>query len=104
VLAEAVGIGIVGAWIGTVLGAVNQYLTASALSNVLSIDVVYQLTPLAARIRLRCLCFDTAGLGPPGCPGGPVEHRRRRFGRLVAVVRRADVGTGRFFENQTYPR
>ena len=41
VLAEAAGIGIVGAAIGVVFGAANQYLTAAALTNVLSIDVVY---------------------------------------------------------------
>jgi putative ABC transport system permease protein len=65
VLAEAAGIGIVGAWIGTVLGAVNQYLTASALSNVLSIDVVYRLSPLALVFACAAFVLTLLGSVPP---------------------------------------
>ena len=42
ILAEAAGLGVVGAVIGAAFGAANQYLSASALTHVLSIDVVYK--------------------------------------------------------------
>lgn len=65
VLAEAAGIGVVGAALGAVLGVVNQYLTAAALSNVLSIDVVYRPSPLA--MLFACAAFGLTLLGavPP---------------------------------------
>jgi putative ABC transport system permease protein len=65
VLAEAAGIGVVGAAIGAVLGAANQYLTASALTNVLSIDVVYR--PSLMALVFACAAFALTLLGaiPP---------------------------------------
>ena len=65
VLAEAAGIGIIGALIGAAFGAVNQYLTTSALTNVLSIDVVYAAS--AAAIVFACAAFALTLLGaiPP---------------------------------------
>jgi putative ABC transport system permease protein len=65
VLAEAAGMGIVGAAIGAAFGAVNQYLTTSALTNVLSIDVVYAASVLA--IVFACAAFALTLLGaiPP---------------------------------------
>jgi putative ABC transport system permease protein len=65
VLAEAAGIGIVGALIGAAFGAVNQYLTTSALTNVLSIDVVYSAS--VAAIVFACAAFALTLLGaiPP---------------------------------------
>jgi putative ABC transport system permease protein len=65
VLAEAAGIGIVGAAIGAVFGAANQYLTSWALTNVLSIDVVYRPSPLA--LVFACAAFSLTLLGaiPP---------------------------------------
>jgi putative ABC transport system permease protein len=61
VLAEAAGMGIVGAAIGAAFGAVNQYLTTSALTNVLSIDVVYAASVLA--IVFACAAFALTLLG-----------------------------------------
>jgi putative ABC transport system permease protein len=65
VLAEAAGIGIVGAVIGAAFGAVNEYLSTSALTNVLSIDVVY--APSALAIVFACAAFTLTLLGaiPP---------------------------------------
>ena len=65
VLAEAAGLGLVGAAIGAVFGTVNQYLSASALTNVLSIDVVFRPSVLA--FLFACGAFVLALLGaiPP---------------------------------------
>ena len=65
VLAEAAGIGVVGAAIGAVLGAANQYLTSAALTNVLSIDVVYR--PSLMALVFACAAFALTLLGaiPP---------------------------------------
>src|SRR6185295_14762701 len=45
VLAEAAGIGIVGGVLGLIIGVAIQYLVAIALTNVLSIDVAWQVSP-----------------------------------------------------------
>jgi putative ABC transport system permease protein len=65
VLAEAAGLGVVGAAIGAVFGTVNQYLSASALTNVLSIDVVFE--PSLVAFVFACGAFVLALLGaiPP---------------------------------------
>ncbi|HEX2399922.1 MAG TPA: FtsX-like permease family protein [Mycobacterium sp.] len=65
VLAEAAGIGVVGAAIGAGMGVANQYLTSSALTNVLSIDVEYRPSLLA--IVFACAAFGLTLLGaiPP---------------------------------------
>jgi putative ABC transport system permease protein len=80
VLAEAAGIGIVGAAIGVVFGAANQYLTAAALTNVLSIDVVY--APSLFAIVFACAAFALTLLGavPPA-----VRAARLNIVEAVAV-------------------
>ena len=65
VLAEAAGIGIVGAVIGVVLGAANQYLTSSALTNMLSIDVICQPSLLALIFACAAFCLTLLGAIPP---------------------------------------
>ncbi len=65
VLAEAAGIGIVGAAIGVVFGAANQYLTATALTNVLSIDVAYAPSPLAIVFASAAFGLTLLGAIPP---------------------------------------
>jgi putative ABC transport system permease protein len=65
VLAEAAGIGIIGAGIGTVLGLVNQFLTSSALTNVLSIDVVYESSMLALVFAFAAFALTLLGSIPP---------------------------------------
>jgi putative ABC transport system permease protein len=65
VLAEAAGIGIVGAAIGAAFGAVNQYLTTSALSSVLSIDVVYAASVLAVVFGCAAFALTLLGAIPP---------------------------------------
>jgi putative ABC transport system permease protein len=65
VLAEAAGIGIIGAAIGAAFGAANQYLTSSALTNVLSIDVVYSPSLLAIVFACGAFGLTLAGAVPP---------------------------------------
>jgi putative ABC transport system permease protein len=65
VLAEAAGIGTAGAAIGAAFGAVNQYLTTSALTNVLSIDVVYAASVLAAVFACAAFALTLLGAIPP---------------------------------------
>jgi putative ABC transport system permease protein len=65
ILAEAAGLGVVGAATGALIGAANQYLSASALTYVLNIEVVYALSPLA--LLFACAAFGLTLLGavPP---------------------------------------
>lgn len=65
ILAEAAGIGIVGAVLGLVLGAAIQYLTSVALTNVLSIDVAWQPNPSMIAIGLGALAICLLGSIPP---------------------------------------
>ena len=61
VLAEAAGLGVVGAAIGAVFGTANQYVSASALTNVLSIDVVF--VPSVQTLIFACAAFALTLLG-----------------------------------------
>lgn len=65
ILAEAAGLGLVGGVIGTGFGAANQYVSAFALSHVLSIDVVYK--PSLIALLFACAAFALTLLGaiPP---------------------------------------
>jgi putative ABC transport system permease protein len=65
ILTEAAGVGIVGGAIGVAFGAANQYLTTSALTRVLSIDVVYK--PSLMALIFACAAFALTLLGaiPP---------------------------------------
>lgn len=65
ILAEAAGIGIVGAALGLVLGAAIQYLTSIALTNVLSIDVAWQPRPSMIAIGVCALAICLLGSIPP---------------------------------------
>ncbi len=65
VLAEAAGLGLVGAAIGAVFGTVNQYLSASALTNVLSIDVTFQPSLLAFGFAGGAFALALVGAVPP---------------------------------------
>jgi putative ABC transport system permease protein len=65
VLAEAAGLGVVGAAIGAVFGTVNQYLSASALTSVLSIDVMFKPSPLAFLFACGALVLALLGAIPP---------------------------------------
>ncbi len=65
VLAEAAGLGVVGAAIGAVFGMVNQYLSASALTHVLSIDVVYRPSLLAFVFACGAFILTLLGAIPP---------------------------------------
>ena len=65
ILAEAAGIGIVGAALGLVLGAAIQYLTSIALTNVLSIDVAWAPSPSMIGIGLAALAICLLGSVPP---------------------------------------
>ncbi|MEV0293093.1 FtsX-like permease family protein [Nocardia sp. NPDC050710] len=56
VLAEAAGIGFVGAAIGLVIGAAVQYLATVAIGHAMTIDIVYEPGPLL-------LIYGTAALG-----------------------------------------
>jgi putative ABC transport system permease protein len=65
ILAEAAGLGVVGAVTGALVGAANQYLSSYALTNVLSIDVIY--TPSVLALVFACAAFGLTLLGavPP---------------------------------------
>jgi putative ABC transport system permease protein len=65
ILAEAAGIGIVGGLLGLVIGAVIQYLTSVALTNVLSIDVAWQPSASMIFIGLGALAICLLGSVPP---------------------------------------
>jgi putative ABC transport system permease protein len=80
ILAEAAGLGVVGAVTGALVGAANQYLSAYALTNVLSIDVVY--APSLLAILFACAAFGLTLLGaiPPA-----VRAARLNIVEAVAV-------------------
>ena len=65
ILAEGAGVGVVGGAIGAALGAANQYLSTSALTHVLSVDVVYK--PSLMVLLFACAAFALTLLGaiPP---------------------------------------
>jgi len=65
VLAEAAGVGLVGAALGVALGSANQYLSTTALTQVLSIDVTY--APSLLALAFAGLAFGVTLLGsvPP---------------------------------------
>ena len=65
ILAEAAGLGIVGAAIGAASGAANQYLSTSALTHALGIEIGY--VPRLLTIAFACAAFALTLLGaiPP---------------------------------------
>lgn len=65
VLAEAVGIGVVGAGLGIVVGAVTQYLATSALSQVMTFDVDYRPSPIILVYGVVALALTLIGSLPP---------------------------------------
>jgi putative ABC transport system permease protein len=73
VIAEAAGIGTVGAVIGAAFGAVNQYLTTSALTNVLSIDVVYDASVVAVVFACAAFALTLLGAIPPAVRAARID-------------------------------
>jgi putative ABC transport system permease protein len=65
ILAEAAGIGIVGGVLGLLLGSAIQYLISIALTNVLSIDVTWQASPMMIGIGLFAIVICLVGSVPP---------------------------------------
>jgi putative ABC transport system permease protein len=65
ILAEAAGVGIVGALLGLIIGAAIQYLISTALTNVLSIHVTYRASPAMIAIGLGALLMCLLGSIPP---------------------------------------
>jgi putative ABC transport system permease protein len=65
IVAEAVGVGVVGGLLGLVVGAATQYLNAVALTSVLSIDVSYQPHFAMIPIGLGALVICLLGSVPP---------------------------------------
>ncbi len=65
ILTEGAGVGIVGGVIGAAFGSANQYLSTSALTHLLSIDVQYR--PSMTALLLACAAFALTLLGaiPP---------------------------------------
>ena len=80
VVAEAAGIGTVGAVIGAAFGAVNQHLTTAALTNVLSIDVVYDASVLAAVFGCAAFALTLLGAYSARRSRGTPRYRPRRGG------------------------
>ncbi len=65
IVAEAVGVGVVGGLLGLLVGAATQYLNTAALTNVLSIDVSYRPNPAMIPIGLGALVICLLGSVPP---------------------------------------
>jgi putative ABC transport system permease protein len=65
ILAEAAGVGLLGGLLGLGLGAVLQYLISIALTNILSIDVVFRAQPTMIAIGLGALGICLLGSIPP---------------------------------------
>lgn len=61
ILAEAAGIGIVGGLLGLLIGVAIQYLISLALTNVLSIDVAWRVTPAMIAISVGALVICLTG-------------------------------------------
>ncbi|NNH72582.1 ABC transporter permease [Nocardia uniformis] len=65
VLAEAAGIGVVGAAIGLGVGAAVHYLATIAMSQVVSLDITYQPSPLLLVYAIVALLLALLGSIPP---------------------------------------
>ncbi|WP_330229250.1 ABC transporter permease [Nocardia sp. NBC_00508] len=65
VLAEAAGIGIVGAVLGLLLGGLVQYLASVAMGHALTIDVAYQPSPIVLVYGMIALALALLGSIPP---------------------------------------
>jgi len=65
ILAEAAGLGIVGAAIGAVSGAANQYLSTLALTHALGIEIVYAPRTLTIAFACAALALTLLGSVPP---------------------------------------
>lgn len=65
VLAEAAGIGLVGAAIGLGVGAAVHYLATIALGNAISMEVPYQASPLLLVYAIAALILALLGSIPP---------------------------------------
>ncbi|MFD4429423.1 FtsX-like permease family protein [Nocardia sp. NPDC058497] len=65
VLAEAAGIGFIGAAIGLVIGAAVQYLGVVAIGHAMTIDIVYQPSPLLVVYGAVALGLALLGSIPP---------------------------------------
>ncbi|MCM6776563.1 FtsX-like permease family protein [Nocardia sp. CDC159] len=65
VLAEAAGIGVVGAALGLGIGAAVHYLATIALGNATSIDVTYQAGPMLLVYAVAALILALLGSIPP---------------------------------------
>jgi putative ABC transport system permease protein len=69
ILAEATGIGIVGGTLGLILGGAIQYLISIAMTNVLSIDVAWEASPMMIVIGLFAVVICLLGAVPPAVRG-----------------------------------
>ncbi|WP_280414987.1 ABC transporter permease [Nocardia carnea] len=65
VLAEAAGIGLIGAVLGLLVGAAVQYLSAIAIGHAMTIDVVYEPSPLLVVYGVVALLLALLGSVPP---------------------------------------
>ncbi|WP_067544635.1 ABC transporter permease [Nocardia crassostreae] len=65
VLAEAAGIGVVGAGLGLAIGAAVHYLVTIAMTNTVSVDVVYQPSPLLVVYAVIALILALLDSIPP---------------------------------------
>jgi putative ABC transport system permease protein len=81
VLAEAAAIGIVGAAIGFVIGAVGHFLDARAFGAVLTMDVTYRPSVLAVGLALAAALIGWIGAIPPA-------RRAARINLVEAVTAR----------------
>ncbi|MCM6776656.1 FtsX-like permease family protein [Nocardia sp. CDC159] len=73
ILAEAAGIGIVGGAMGMAIGTVNQFMITTTLSDVLSLDVAFEIRPLILAIGVGALAMCLAGSLPPAIRAARLE-------------------------------
>jgi putative ABC transport system permease protein len=69
ILAEAAGIGIVGGVLGLILGGAIQYLISIAMTNVLSIDVAWEASPMMIVVGLFAVVICLVGAVTPAVRG-----------------------------------
>jgi putative ABC transport system permease protein len=65
VLAEAVGIGVVGGVLGLATGAANQFLITRAFSRVIGLDVHFRASPMMLAFGVSALALALLGSIPP---------------------------------------
>jgi putative ABC transport system permease protein len=65
ILADALGVGLVGGLVGMVLGLTLQYISTAVLGHVMALSVPFAFAPLAAAMAVGAVLIALAGALPP---------------------------------------